>query len=146
MSSLLVTLQLGLLILQAALAANQVLHGAAIAVGAWMAALASLALAVWTLRHNRLGNFNIRPIPKVSGNLVTSGPYRWIRHPMYTSLLLGAAALAVVSEPVFGWLTWSALAVVLFAKSTLEERWMAEKHPGYAAYVKQSQRFLPWLF
>ncbi|MDP3617063.1 MAG: isoprenylcysteine carboxylmethyltransferase family protein [Rhodoferax sp.] len=146
MSSLLVTLQLGLLILQAVLAANQVLHGGAVAVGAWIAALTSLALAAWTLRHNRLGNFNIRPLPKASGNLVTSGPYRWIRHPMYSSLLLGAAALAGVSEPVFGWLTWSALALVLFTKSTLEERWKGEKHPGYAAYVKQSKRFLPWLF
>lgn len=75
MSSLLVTLQLGLLFLLTTLAANQVLHGGAIAVGAWIAALASLALAAWTLRHNRPGNFNIRPIPKVSGNLVTSGPY-----------------------------------------------------------------------
>ncbi len=145
MGSLLVALQLGLLLLQAAWAAPRIFQGV-IPLAAWAAAGLSVALAAWTLRHNRLGNFNIRPLPKASGLLVTSGPYRWIRHPMYTSLLLGAAALAGISEPFAGWLTWFALALVLFLKSTLEERWMREKHPDYGAYVASSKRFLPWLF
>jgi protein-S-isoprenylcysteine O-methyltransferase Ste14 len=65
---------------------------------------------------------------------------------MYTSLLLGAAALVLLSDPLIGWLTWLALAIVLFLKSTLEEQWMQDKHPGYTAYAKQNKRFLPWLF
>ena len=87
-----------------------------------MLALASVALAAWTLAHNRPGNFNIRPAPKAQGHLVTTGPYRWIRHPMYTSVLLGAAALAWTSGLLIGWASSSALAVVLVLKSTLEER------------------------
>src|ERR1700674_1641909 len=55
----------------------------------------SIALGVWTLAHNRLGNFNIRPEPKASGGLVTSGPYRFVRLPMYSALLFFAASEVV---------------------------------------------------
>lgn len=143
--SVLVALQFGLLILQAALALPTVLQGF-IPVGACLMAGASVALAAWTLMHNRLGNFNLHPTPKASAILVTSGPYRWIRHPMYTSLLLAAGALAWTSSPVMGWLAWSALASVLLLKSTIEERWLRERYPAYAAYCHVSKRFVPWLF
>lgn len=146
MGTLLVALQFALLFALGALAVPNVLRGD-IPAAAFLLALVSVALAAWTLAHNRLGNFNIRPAPKAEGILVTTGPYRWIRHPMYTSVLLGAAALAWTSSPrAAGWASWSALAAVLVLKSTLEERWMSQKHPGYAAYVLSSKRFLPWLF
>ncbi|MBK5206933.1 MAG: isoprenylcysteine carboxylmethyltransferase family protein [Polaromonas sp.] len=145
MGILLVGLQFGLLFVLAALAASNVMHGV-IPAGAFLLAGTSVALAAWTLLHNRPGNFNIHPSPKVHGVLVTTGPYQWIRHPMYTSVLLGAGALAWTSSPFVGWATWSALAIVLLMKSTLEERCMREKHPGYAAYTQRTKRFLPWLF
>jgi len=145
MGTLLVALQFALLFVLAALATPNVLHGD-IPAAAFMLAMASVALAAWTLAHNRPGNFNIRPVPKAQGQLVTTGPYQWIRHPMYTSVLLGAAALAWTLSPRIGWAAWSALVIVLLLKSTLEERWMREKHPRYAAYVLSSKRFLPWLF
>jgi protein-S-isoprenylcysteine O-methyltransferase Ste14 len=145
MSTFLVAMQFGLLVFQALLAVSGVLQGT-FTVAAWMLAGASFALAVWTLCHNRPGNFNIRPIPKASGTLVTTGPYRWIRHPMYTSLLLGAAALVCVSDLLIGGLNWLALVIVLLLKANIEERWMQEKHTGYTVYMRQSKRFLPWLF
>ena len=135
-------LQFALLFILAALAALNVLHGA-ISAAAFLLALGSVALAAWTLAHNRPGNFSIHPAPKAQGRLITTGPYRWIRHPMYTSVLLGAAALTWTSSPpAAGWASWS----VLLLKSKLEERWMREKHDGYAAYALASKRFLPWLF
>ena len=109
-------------------------------------AFVSVGLAAWTLWHNQPGNFNIRPTPMVWGVLVTTGPYRWIRHPMYISVLLGAAALAWMSNPLLGRVSWTALALVLLVKSVLEERWMKHEHPGYARYVLESKRFIPWIF
>ena len=144
MGTLLVALQFGLLLSLVALATPNVL-GDNISKGAWMLAGASLALAVWTLSYNKPGNFNIRPLPKIDGVLITTGPYYWIRHPMYTSVLLGASALAWTSGHLSAWGLWAALAVVLLLKSTFEERWMREKHPAYAAYCLRSKRFLPWL-
>src|SRR5659263_263910 len=108
MGTLLVALQFGLLLVLTALAASNVMHGV-IPAGAFLLAGTSVVLAAWTLVYNRPGNFNIRPTPKVHGVLVTTGPYRWIRHPMYTSVLLGGAALAWSSGLLIGWVTWSCL-------------------------------------
>lgn len=145
MGSLLVALQFGLLAALMVLAAGRIM-AAAPPVAAVLLAAASVVLALWTLRHNRVGNFNIRPSPKPGGSLILTGPYRWIRHPMYTAVLLGAAALAWLVEPVPGWLCWVALAATLLAKATLEERWMRQAHPAYGPYMLVSKRFLPWLF
>lgn len=144
LGTLLVTLQFSLLLGLASLAAVRVFSGD-IPLYPLLLVAASLALAVWTLMHNRPGNFNIRPTPKTWGILVTTGPYRWIRHPMYTSVLLGATALAFMSNPPLGWLVWFALAMILLVKSSLEERWMREQHLGYDAYKFESKRFIPWV-
>jgi protein-S-isoprenylcysteine O-methyltransferase Ste14 len=105
--TLLVALQFSLLFLLLALAAPAILRGD-VPIAAILMAVSSVGLFLWTLFHNRLGNFNIRPTPKSFGVLVTTGPYQQIRHPMYTSVLLGAAALALMSEPLIGWTAWSA--------------------------------------
>lgn len=141
---LLVALQFGLLAVLAAFALPAVLV-LAIPLLAWGLAAAAVLLAVWALGSNRLGNFNIRPIPKSGGVLVTHGPYRWVRHPMYTAFLLGAAALAWTAGLLLAWLAWCLLLAVLVVKATLEERWMLAQHPGYADYRAQTKRFLPWL-
>ncbi len=104
------------------------------------------ALGLWALAHNRLGNFNIRPEPKVSGRLVTSGPYRYMRNPMYSALLLFAAAEVVAYRDSWKILCWLALALVLLAKSMLEERGLREQHAAYAEYAKRVRRFIPGLF
>ena len=143
--TLLVLAQLGLLLLLTLLALPA-LFRLAVPPSAWLLAMIAVALALWTLRHNRLGNFSIHPKPKGSGVLVTSGPYHWIRHPMYSSVLLGSASLALLSNPLAGWTAWIALAMVLLRKSRLEEYWLQQRHAAYASYMQHSKRFLPWVF
>ena len=145
LGSVLVLLQFGLLAVLALLAWPAVEHGT-IPLAAWLMAGTALLLAGWALRANRPGNFNIHPRPRVGGPLVTSGPYGWIRHPMYTSLLLGALALARTADSGAAWLIWGALLLVLWSKSALEERWMLAQHPGYAHYREQTKRFVPWIY
>lgn len=141
----LVSLQFGLLLLLAVMAAPRAWQGNLPFTSLGLAGL-SVLLGGWTLAYNRLGNFNIHPAPKTSGALVTGGPYRWIRHPMYSAVLLGAAAMAWLAEPSAGVAAWYALALVLLTKASLEERWLREHHAGYAAYCQQSKRFVPWVF
>lgn len=110
-----------------------------------MAAIgAGAALGLWTLAHNRPGNFNIRPLPKPQARLVTGGPYRWVRHPMYDALLLVMAGLA--GTAVAAWLAWAALAGVLAAKAAIEERHLRHAHSGYAAYAAITRRFIPGIY
>jgi protein-S-isoprenylcysteine O-methyltransferase Ste14 len=144
----LVAAQFGLLALLAALA---------LAPGAWPTADAALlvaagaALGAWALTANRPGNFNIRPQPRAGAVFVHRGPYRWIRHPMYSALLLaGLGAVRMAggdagwASPA-GWAAWAALLAVLWAKSAVEEHALLRVFDGYAAYRQRSGRFLPGL-
>ena len=140
----LVALQLGLIVVLAWRAAPVFVRLQAGAL-AWVALVASLAVGAWALRSNRPGNFSVHPLPRAGGRMIAHGPYRWVRHPMYTSVALGALA-SVLAVP--GWITsaWAlALGPVLVAKALLEERWMRRAHPGYAAYMTGTSRFLPGL-
>lgn len=112
----------------------------------WSLIAASIALGAFTLYHNRLGNFNIRPEPKASAQLITSGPYRLIRHPMYAALLLAAAAFVVAENTWLKVGLWIALGLILLTKATFEEQLMSEKFPAYSAYRALTKRFVPYIF
>ena len=140
--SLLVAAQLALLGLLAGLGALGVLRGT-LPPDATVLASAAVALGLWALSANRPGNFNIRPVPHPRGHLVQRGPYRWIRHPMYTSLMLTGLAAARCTEGPWAWASLVALVGVLLAKARLEERLMRQHPTGYAAYCQRTRRFVP---
>jgi protein-S-isoprenylcysteine O-methyltransferase Ste14 len=145
LGSALVALQLGLMAVVAWLAAPSFVR-APLPLAPWALLLGAAALGGWALSANRPGNFNILPTPRPGGQLVQSGPYRWIRHPMYSAVLLVAAACAWVDASAWAWVAMAALVAVLTVKAGLEERWMAEKHSGYADYCGRSNRFVPGIF
>jgi len=149
LGTLLVTLQLGLIGALAALAAPAFVAGQARA-GAWVLAALGAALGLWSLAANRPGNFNIRPNPRANGRLVSQGPYRWIRHPMYSTMMICAAAACWAAGPAWGWtmpaVLVGLLAAVLGVKANLEERLMADLHPGYSDYRAHTRRFLPFVY
>lgn len=145
LGTVLVALQFIWIVLLAWLAGPVFFAGQA-PVGAWVCAVLGGLLALWALSSNRPGNFNIRPTPRAGGALVEQGPYRWIRHPMYTSVIAVGVACAWASGHWLAWLALCALAAVLVVKAVFEERWMVQAHPGYAVYRQRTRRFLPWLF
>ena len=139
MSSLLVALQFGILAL---IVTRAFPLRAGPAFGVLLAA--GGAIGAWALFANRPGNFNIRPEPKKGGRLVTGGPYRWVRHPMYLAVLLAAAAFCVDGGAA-EWGAWVALASVLFAKALREERQLPAFHPEFAAYRRRTRAIFPFL-
>lgn len=157
LGGLLVALQFGLLAMLAALAGPSFGQGLA-PLGAWLLLAHAAALGLWAVATNRPGNFNIRPMPREGGQLVQGGPYRWVRHPMYSSLLMtaGAGWWALADDEGTGWAgPWAlplggvavlALSGVLAAKAHLEERWMLLQHPAYADYRRSTRRFVPLLW
>lgn len=83
------------------------------------------------------------PEPHPEGLLCTKGPYRYVRHPMYTAVL-GAGLALVLSG--FSWsrlAVWTGLLVILRVKMRIEERLLEARYPDYAEYRKQSGALLP---
>lgn len=112
-------------------------------------AIATMVIGVlvglWTLAYNRLGNFNIRPEPKANGKLVTNGPYRLVRHPMYGAVLLVMAAWAFFTDDVAKPFYWTGLLIVLWIKSAAEEKMLIARYPDYVDYMRSTGRLLPRL-
>ena len=86
------------------------------------------------------------PYPRDGAELIQTGPFRLVRHPMYGGGLVLALGWALV---VRGWLTLGyvlALFVLLDLKSRREERWLAQRHPGYAAYQQRVRKLIPFVY
>lgn len=83
------------------------------------------------------------PVPKGGVELATGGLYRFMRHPIYTGVLVIVVGLMVRSG---SWLTLAvgAVSLVFFnEKAKWEERRLAERYADYPAYAAATPRFIP---
>ncbi len=79
------------------------------------------------------------------GGLVTSGPYRFLRHPIYAAVLYFVWA-GVFSHLSLGALLFGALATLGFAvRMMAEERLVAQRYPEYVAYAARTRRVIPFV-
>lgn len=108
--------------------------------------LAALAFAIWALLVVRIGNINITPDVRQNSQLIRSGPYRWLRHPIYAALLLGALALVIDAPTWSRAAMWGVLLFDLLIKLHYEERMLAGHFPDYAAYMQTSKRLIPYVY
>ena len=108
--------------------------------------LAGVLVGLWAIMHNRVDNFNIRPDLKEGCELITTGPYHFVRHPMYTSVILMTLALAVATPIYIEWSSLALLIVVLALKAVREERLWCEGSAEYKAYMKATKRFIPLIY
>ena len=108
--------------------------------------LLSPVLILWAIIIMQKSKLSILPEPSANATLITKGPYRFIRHPMYTAILLGSVGL-VINQ--FTWLRLAiviALAIVLLIKLNWEEKMLLEKFDAYKEYMKHSKRLVPFIF
>ena len=98
-----------------------------------------VAVALWQLGKARTAS----PVPTVDGELVISGLYRRVRHPIYGLLLIAFGLITLASQ------NWQALALFLglqilfYMKADFEEKLLREKFPKYVDYERTTGRFFP---
>ena len=121
--------------------------------GPWLATptwagleLVGMAVAAWavvTMKPHR-----ISPLPDVRRNarLVTQGPYRFIRHPMYTGILLALLALVLDHPTPARVIVWLIMLADLVVKLDYEERLLRKRFPEYASYQCRTKRLLPFVY
>lgn len=81
-----------------------------------------------------------------AGGLVTSGPYRFIRHPIYTAVCLFGWAGVVHGGSVLALLLGLLLLAGALGRILSEERLLVETYPEYQAYARVTKRMIPYLF
>lgn len=105
--------------------------------------VAGVALFAWMFRHLGL-NVTSTSVPRAAATLVTTGPYRWIRHPMYSAALTLVVATTLLTGNVIVLSSGLAMFVLLAARSRLEEeRLLGKFGDSYRAYQAQTGRFVP---
>lgn len=104
-----------------------------------------LAFAIWARIH--LGrNWGTPMTQKDEPELVTSGPYHFVRHPIYAGVLIAVVGTGVALS--WFWLVAVALAGVYFVYSaTVEERYLTEQFPdSYPTYKRSTKMLVPFVF
>lgn len=116
----------------------QVAIGAVLGIAGLMAGL---------LSFGALGrNFRVYMAPRRSGTLVTSGVYAWVRHPMYTGVIVGLLGYVILFGSLIAIPAWVGVLVLYAIKAVREERALADKYPEYEEYCRKTWRFLPYIY
>ncbi len=113
-------------------------------VGLFLFAL-GLGFAIWARLH--IGrNWGMPMTRKDEPELVTSGPYRLARHPIYSGILLAGIGTAVALD--WSWLIADVLVGIYFVYSaTAEERFLTERFPdAYPTYQRTTKMLVPFIF
>lgn len=107
---------------------------------------AGAALAAWGLVALGRNNLTALPYPKDEATLIVDGPYRIVRNPIYSGLLLGSAGLGLWRHSWPTLLLTVALFVLFDLKTRREQTWLAERFPAYCEYQQRVKKLLPWIY
>ncbi|MCH4824146.1 isoprenylcysteine carboxylmethyltransferase family protein [Gramella lutea] len=96
------------------------------------------------LQLNR--NLSPFPTPKSDSRLVKTGIYKYIRHPIYSGILITFLAYGIFTTSLFRILITFILYALFNLKSKYEEKQLRGRFPEYASYQKKTGRFFPVFF
>lgn len=115
---------------------------------AWMGGLLILGgVAISILSLVQLGDaLTPYPYPRAGAGLRRHGIYRWMRHPIYSGLMLASLGWALAWTSVAGMIYFFVVAGFFDRKAAREERWLSEHYAEYAAYRRQTRKFIPGLY
>jgi protein-S-isoprenylcysteine O-methyltransferase Ste14 len=95
-----------------------------------------------TLRHN----FSTAAGCREGSTLITSGIYRYVRHPLYMSVLIVASAGCLLFSSIFCWLFIFITIYSVLTRIRKEEKLLMENYPDYAEYCRKTKKLIPYIF
>lgn len=104
-----------------------------------------VSLAIYARKY--LGrNWGMPMSHKEDGELVTSGPYSVIRHPIYTGVMMALLGTGLASYPL--WIAFSVIGCIYFIFSAIQEekRMLREFSGEYPAYMARTKRLIPLIY
>jgi protein-S-isoprenylcysteine O-methyltransferase Ste14 len=116
---------------------------AAAAVGVILLALG--ARQIWRGSRDLGSNMTPLPRPVDDATLIESGIYARVRHPIYGGIIVAALGWGLLAASPIGILLAAVLVPLFWLKSSVEERWLAERFPSYPDYRRRTRRFIAWI-
>jgi len=109
-----------------------------------MVCAGGIAFAVWA-RKTLGANWSSRPSVKAGHDLVTTGPYRYVRHPIYSGMLLGVLGTAMVIG-LLGLAIVLVVCAVFANRVRVEEQLMMQQFPDlYPEYRRHTKAIIPYV-
>jgi protein-S-isoprenylcysteine O-methyltransferase Ste14 len=106
-----------------------------------------MPLAILTFRENAFLATMARVQKERGQTVISTGPYHYVRHPLYSSALLFFLGTPLLFGSWYGLLFVSIMIAGLVGRTLLEERVLREELPGYDAYMTQVKyRFIPYIW
>jgi protein-S-isoprenylcysteine O-methyltransferase Ste14 len=102
-------------------------------------------LMIWARLTFGIRSFNASA-NATEGNLVTSGPYRWFRHPIYAAVIYFFIGSLIAYPTIKVLLAVIIISSGLFVRMILEEKSLSVTYPEYADYCKKTRRIIPFVF
>jgi len=102
---------------------------------------------VWAMATNKFYGRYVRIQTDRGHTVVTTGPYRFVRHPAYAGLCLFMLASALALESLWALIPAGLVVLVLILRTALEDRTLQEELPGYREYAQRTRwRLLPGMW
>jgi protein-S-isoprenylcysteine O-methyltransferase Ste14 len=109
--------------------------------------LPSMVLMAWAMAVNRHAETTVRIQTDRGHAVVTSGPYRFVRHPMYDGAILLYVASALVLGSLWALVLAGIIAAALVVRTALEDRTLRRELPGYEDFASRTRyRLVPGLW
>jgi protein-S-isoprenylcysteine O-methyltransferase Ste14 len=107
--------------------------------------LFSFCLMIWARITFKSRSFHLTANP-TEGGLVTNGPYRWLRHPIYAAVIYFSWACLIAFPKIDVLVAVFIITAGLFTRMLLEEKALNKAYPEYAEYSKRAKRLIPFIF
>jgi protein-S-isoprenylcysteine O-methyltransferase Ste14 len=106
--------------------------------------IAGLALVLWARATFGMRSFHATARP-TEGGLVTTGPYRFVRHPIYAGVMLIIWAGVLTHGGMLDWILAGVITIGTFVRLIAEERLVTMRYPEYADYARRTRRLVPFV-
>ncbi len=111
--------------------------------GAVISIMGFLIILIAIIQLNK--NLTPFPTPIDKGNLIKTGLYKYIRHPIYTGIFLATIGLALFNNSLWQICIAVTLLILFYFKSSYEESLLLKKYDDYKKYKETTNRFFPFL-
>jgi len=108
--------------------------------------LLGILIGIYAIYEMRKSKFNATPLPRKGAILITSGPYRYVRHPMYLALILYFYPVAIPLEDTLTYVVLGVFTANLIIKMMYEESLLQQQFKRYDVYSKNTSRLIPRIF